>query len=198
MKERRSWSHEYRSNETGIDSGSGEQAGAADTYERNAVSVHRAAQGVYVTRRAGQRLSRPAERHRGVGAGLCASCGHRRRRSVAQSKRSDAYVEPLLPRGTQPSLALRLTEMSGTGPRVLLQLRHGGVGGRAEAGARATAGRFARLRASQIGTDFLAMEHSFHGRTMGAVATTHKEKYREPFAPVMPGRGVCCASTDVS
>ena len=22
---------------------------------------------------------------------------------------------------------------------------------------------------------------------MGAVATTHKEKYREPFAPVMPG-----------
>ena len=31
------------------------------------------------------------------------------------------------------------------------------------------------------------MEHSFHGRTMGSVATTHKEKYREPFAPVMPG-----------
>ncbi len=25
---------------------------------------------------------------------------------------------------------------------------------------------------------------------MGSVATTHKEKYREPFAPVMPGRGV--------
>jgi acetylornithine aminotransferase/acetylornithine/N-succinyldiaminopimelate aminotransferase len=31
------------------------------------------------------------------------------------------------------------------------------------------------------------MEHSFHGRTIGAVATTHKEKYREPFEPVMPG-----------
>jgi len=30
------------------------------------------------------------------------------------------------------------------------------------------------------------LEHSFHGRTMGSVATTHKEKYREPFAPVMP------------
>ena len=39
----------------------------------------------------------------------------------------------------------------------------------------------------QIGTKFLAMEHSFHGRSMGSVATTHKEKYREPFAPVMPG-----------
>ena len=51
--------------------------------------------------------------------------------------------------------------------------------------ARAHAGR---LRASgrHLGTKFLAMEHSFHGRTMGSVATTHKEKYREPFAPVMP------------
>lgn len=52
--------------------------------------------------------------------------------------------------------------------------------------ARAHAGR---LRASgrEIGTRFLALEHSFHGRTMGSVATTHKERYREPFSPVMPG-----------
>jgi acetylornithine aminotransferase/acetylornithine/N-succinyldiaminopimelate aminotransferase len=38
----------------------------------------------------------------------------------------------------------------------------------------------------QIGTKFIAMEHSFHGRTIGSVATTHKKLYREPFAPVMP------------
>ncbi len=36
-------------------------------------------------------------------------------------------------------------------------------------------------------TKFLAMENSFHGRTMGSVATTYTEKYRKPFAPVMPG-----------
>jgi acetylornithine aminotransferase/acetylornithine/N-succinyldiaminopimelate aminotransferase len=36
-------------------------------------------------------------------------------------------------------------------------------------------------------TKFLALENSFHGRTMGSVATTHTEKYRKPFAPVMPG-----------
>ncbi len=52
--------------------------------------------------------------------------------------------------------------------------------------ARAHAGVL-RAKARSIGTKFLALEHSFHGRTMGAVATTHKEKYREPFAPVMPG-----------
>jgi acetylornithine aminotransferase/acetylornithine/N-succinyldiaminopimelate aminotransferase len=33
----------------------------------------------------------------------------------------------------------------------------------------------------------LALEHAFHGRTFGALATTHKEKYRAPFAPVVPG-----------
>src|SRR5262245_44209229 len=33
----------------------------------------------------------------------------------------------------------------------------------------------------------LALEHAFHGRTFGALATTHKEKYRTPFAPVVPG-----------
>jgi acetylornithine aminotransferase/acetylornithine/N-succinyldiaminopimelate aminotransferase len=36
-------------------------------------------------------------------------------------------------------------------------------------------------------TKFLALENSFHGRTMGSVATTYTEKYRTPFAPVMPG-----------
>ncbi|QNI35595.1 aspartate aminotransferase family protein [Edaphobacter albus] len=43
----------------------------------------------------------------------------------------------------------------------------------------------ARENGKRIGTKFLALEHSFHGRTMGSVATTHKEKYRLPFAPVM-------------
>ncbi|HEX2330932.1 MAG TPA: aspartate aminotransferase family protein [Candidatus Angelobacter sp.] len=33
----------------------------------------------------------------------------------------------------------------------------------------------------------LALEHAFHGRTFGALATTHKEKYRAPFTPVLPG-----------
>ncbi|HYL85756.1 MAG TPA: aspartate aminotransferase family protein [Candidatus Angelobacter sp.] len=34
---------------------------------------------------------------------------------------------------------------------------------------------------------FLAMENSFHGRTFGAVSVTATEKYRMPFAPVVPG-----------
>jgi acetylornithine/N-succinyldiaminopimelate aminotransferase len=36
-------------------------------------------------------------------------------------------------------------------------------------------------------TRILALENSFHGRTFGAVSITYPEKYREPFAPLVPG-----------
>jgi acetylornithine/N-succinyldiaminopimelate aminotransferase len=36
-------------------------------------------------------------------------------------------------------------------------------------------------------TRILALENSFHGRTMGAVSITHTPKYREPFGPLIPG-----------
>ena len=36
-------------------------------------------------------------------------------------------------------------------------------------------------------TRFLALEHSFHGRTFGAMSITHPLKYREPFEPLVPG-----------
>lgn len=35
--------------------------------------------------------------------------------------------------------------------------------------------------------EFIAMEHSFHGRSMGAVAVTGTEKYRTPFEPLIGG-----------
>ncbi len=36
-------------------------------------------------------------------------------------------------------------------------------------------------------TKMLALENSFHGRTFGALAVTSTPKYREPFAPLVPG-----------
>ena len=52
--------------------------------------------------------------------------------------------------------------------------------------ARAHAGVL-REEGTQIGTKFLALEQSFHGRTFGAISATYKEKYRAPFEPVVPG-----------
>ena len=34
-------------------------------------------------------------------------------------------------------------------------------------------------------TDFIAAEHSFHGRTMGSLSVTHKSQYRTPFEPLI-------------
>ncbi len=82
------------------------------------------------------------------------------------------------------NLALRLTEISG-----LDRVFFCNSGTEAwEAALKLTRAHAGRLRAqgATIGTKFLALEHGFHGRTMGSVATTHKEKYREPFMPVMP------------
>lgn len=35
--------------------------------------------------------------------------------------------------------------------------------------------------------EFIAMEHSFHGRSIGAVSVTGSEAYRTPFEPLVPG-----------
>ncbi len=47
--------------------------------------------------------------------------------------------------------------------------------------------RHAREHYGEGKTTIIAFDGSFHGRTMGAVALTAREKYREPFMPVMPG-----------
>src|SRR5271168_3978643 len=75
--------------------------------------------------------------------------------------------------------ALRLTEISGL-DRVFLCNSGTEAWEAALKLARANAGRL-RAEGRRIGTKFLALEHSFHGRSMGSVATTHKLKYRQPF-----------------
>ena len=80
-------------------------------------------------------------------------------------------------------LALRLTEISGL-DRVFFCNSGTEAWEAALKLARAHAGLL-RGEGKKVGTRFLAVEQSFHGRTMGALATTHKEKYRAPFEPLM-------------
>ncbi len=85
----------------------------------------------------------------------------------------------------QAQLALRLTKMSGMDRAFFCNSGTEAMEAALKL-ARAHAG-WLRSEGKKIGTKFLALENSFHGRTMGSVATTHKAKYREPFDPVMPG-----------
>lgn len=45
--------------------------------------------------------------------------------------------------------------------------------------------KFARLSTGR--SNIVAAMRGFHGRTLGSLSATHKKKYREPFAPLVPG-----------
>lgn len=54
-------------------------------------------------------------------------------------------------------------------------------------GAIKAAKKYAYTRDGFAGHEIIAMEHSFHGRSLGALAVTGNAHYREPFGPLMPG-----------
>lgn len=54
-------------------------------------------------------------------------------------------------------------------------------------GAMKLAKRYYYDKTGTAGGEIIAMNHSFHGRSTGALAVTGTKKYREPFGPLMPG-----------
>jgi len=105
--------------------------------------------------------------------------------AIAKQSRALIHTSNLFYHEGQAELAMRLTERTG-----LDRVFFANTGTEAWEGAlklaRAHAGLL-RSEGKQIGTKFLALEQSFHGRTFGSVSTTYKAKYREPFGPVVPG-----------
>jgi acetylornithine/N-succinyldiaminopimelate aminotransferase len=60
-------------------------------------------------------------------------------------------------------------------------------GSEAVDGALKFARKWARTNFGPSKTAVVAFEHSFHGRTFGALSVTNKEKYRAPFEPLVAG-----------
>lgn len=54
-------------------------------------------------------------------------------------------------------------------------------------GAIKAAKKYAYTRDGHAGHEIIAMKHSFHGRSIGALSVTGNVHYQEPFAPLMPG-----------
>ncbi len=54
-------------------------------------------------------------------------------------------------------------------------------------GALKIAKRYAFNRDGHGGHEIIAMEHSFHGRSLGALSVTGNDHYQEPFCPLLPG-----------
>src|SRR5271157_1612142 len=105
--------------------------------------------------------------------------------AIARQSKALIHTSNLFYHEGQAELALRLTERTG-----LDRVFFANTGTEAWEGAMKLARAYGGLKRSEgvpIGTKFLALEQSFHGRTFGAISTTFKEKYREPFGPVVPG-----------
>jgi acetylornithine/N-succinyldiaminopimelate aminotransferase len=150
------------------------------TYERNPILLE-SGNGVFVTDAEGNEYLDLLS-----GIGVCAlGYSHPAITAaiIAQAQRLLHTSNLFYHEGTA-NLALRLTEMSGM-DRVFFCNSGTEAWEAALKLARAHALRL-RGEGKTIGTKFLALEHSFHGRSMGSVSTTHKEKYREPFAPLIP------------
>jgi acetylornithine aminotransferase/acetylornithine/N-succinyldiaminopimelate aminotransferase len=151
------------------------------TYDRNPILFVRG-EGVYLI---DERGARYLDLLSGIGVNALGYAHPAIVEAIAKQSRALIHVSNLFYHEGQAELAQRLTERTG-----LDRVFFANTGTEAWEGAlklaRAHAGLL-RSEGRQIGTKFLALEQSFHGRTFGSVSTTHKAKYREPFGPVVPG-----------
>lgn len=150
------------------------------TYDRNPI-LFTGGEGVYLVDENGDRY---LDLLSGIGVNALGYGHPAIEAAIAKQSRALIHISNLFFHEGQAELAQRLTERTGM-DRVFFA----NTGTEAWEGAlklaRAHAGLL-RSEGKNIGTKFLALEQSFHGRTFGSVATTYKAKYREPFAPVMP------------
>lgn len=91
------------------------------------------------------------------------------------------HVSNIIYHRFQAPLADRLAKLTG-----LDRAFFANTGTEAVEGAIKLARAYGRERSPER-TEILAMQNSFHGRTMGALAATWPEKYRKPFEPLPPG-----------
>jgi len=104
-------------------------------------------------------------------------------RAIAEQAARLIHVSNLYHTAPGGALARMLVESSPAFDKVFFS----NSGAEAIEGAIKFARRYAREHFGEGKTTIVAFDGSFHGRTMGAVAITSREKYREPFMPVMPG-----------
>jgi predicted acetylornithine/succinylornithine family transaminase len=102
-------------------------------------------------------------------------------RAIADQAATLLHTSNLFHHPLQAELAAELSKLSGL-PRAFF----------CNSGAEAVEAclKFARRYWHAQGTPrtkFVAFDHSFHGRTMGAVSVTWDEHYRAPFNPLVPG-----------
>lgn len=150
------------------------------TYDRNPL-LFTSGEGVYVIDEQGNKY---LDLLSGIGVNALGYANPVIENAIAEQSKKLIHISNLYFHEGQAELALRLTERAGM-DRAFFCNSGTEAWEAAMKLARAHSGLL-RGEGKQIGTKFLALEHSFHGRTFGSMSTTHKAKYREPFGPTVP------------
>jgi acetylornithine aminotransferase/acetylornithine/N-succinyldiaminopimelate aminotransferase len=151
------------------------------TYDRYPVLLHKG-RGVYVYDNKGRKY---LDLLSGIGVNALGYAHPAITRTLTRQAKLLVHTSNLFYNEYQGRLASALTKISGM-DRVFFT----NSGTEAWEGALKLARAYAKENCTQGAEPkykILALEHAFHGRTFGAMSTTHKEKYRLPFAPVVPG-----------
>lgn len=151
------------------------------TYERYPVML-RKGQGVHVYDDKGKKY---LDMLSGLGVNALGYAHPVLTKTIAQQSKLMVHTSNLFYHEYQGRLAAVLTKISGMDRAFFAN-----TGTEAWEAALKVARAYAQANCAEGATPkwrILALEHAFHGRTFGAVSTTHKEKYRTPFAPLVPG-----------
>jgi acetylornithine/N-succinyldiaminopimelate aminotransferase len=152
---------------------------------QHVLQVYRRAPVVFESGKGCALFTRAGERYLDLISGVgVASLGHGHpalARALAEQAATLIHTSNLFHHPLQSELASRLSSMTGL-PRAFF----------CNSGAEAVEAclKFARRFWHAQGTPragFVAFDHSFHGRTMGAVSVTWDSHYRDPFGPLVPG-----------
>ena len=151
---------------------------------QHVLQVYRRAPVVFESGKGAALFTRSGERYLDLISGVgVASLGHAHpglARAIAEQASTLLHTSNLFHHPLQAELATRLSELSGL-PRAFF----------CNSGAEAVEAclKFSRRFWYSQGkprAKYVAFEHSFHGRTMGAVSVTWDDHYRAPFQPLIP------------
>jgi acetylornithine/N-succinyldiaminopimelate aminotransferase len=152
---------------------------------QHVLQVYRRAPVVFESGKGAALFTGAGERYLDLISGVgVASLGHAHpvlARALARQASTLLHTSNLFHHPLQSELATRLSELSGL-PRAFF----------CNSGAEAVEAclKFSRRFWHTQGTPrtkYVAFEHSFHGRTMGALSVTWDTHYRDPFQPLIPG-----------
>ena len=154
--------------------------------QQRVLQVYRRSPVVFESGRGCSLFTRDGQRYLDLISGVgVAALGHAHpvlARAIAEQSATLLHTSNLFHHPLQAELAARLADLSGLSKAFFCN-----SGAEAVETCLKFARRYWHAQGQPERTGFVALDHSFHGRTMGAVSVTWDSHYRDQFGPLVPG-----------